>query len=117
MVAPDEIYLSSDKTSLTLHYGAEQFDCSAEFLRVSSPSAEVRGHGVGNEILQVGKKNVRILGLEPTGNYALKITFDDGHDSGLFTWDYLHHLSHNMEELWQDYLLSLQGAGASREAK
>lgn len=86
-----------------------------EFLRVHSPSAEVRGHGVGNEVLQVGKKNVSVVKVDPVGEYALKITFDDGHDSGLYTWEYLHRLGKNHDTLWQQYLQRLQQAGASRE--
>jgi DUF971 family protein len=89
---------------------------SAEMLRVLSPSAEVRGHGKGNEVLQEGKKEVRITKLEPIGNYALKIHFDDGHDSGLYDWGYLHKLAHNTEQLWQEYLDKLSLAGKSREA-
>lgn len=89
---------------------------SAEMLRVLSPSAEVRGHGVGNEVLQFGKKDVRILKLEPTGNYALKITFDDGHDSGLYNWEYLQDLCANTDQNWQAYLDKLSHAGKSREA-
>lgn len=86
-----------------------------EFLRVHSPSAEVRGHGVGQETLQVGKKEVVILEVLPVGNYAMKIVFDDGHDSGLYTWDYLYNLGKHQDELWQDYLKKLEAAGASRE--
>lgn len=89
---------------------------SAEMLRVLSPSAEVRGHGVGNEVLQFGKKDVRILKLEPVGNYALKITFDDGHDSGLFNWEYLQDLCNHTEQHWQNYLDTLSAAGKNREA-
>ena len=89
---------------------------SAEMLRVLSPSAEVRGHGKGNEVLQVGKKEVRITKLEPIGNYALKIHFDDGHDSGLYDWNYLHQLAHNSQPLWQEYLDKLNAAGQTREA-
>ena len=89
---------------------------SAEMLRVLSPSAEVRGHGVGNEVLQFGKKDVRILKLEPVGNYALKITFDDGHDSGLFNWPYLQELCEKQGAFWQAYLDKLAAAGKSREA-
>ena len=89
---------------------------SAELLRVLSPSAEVRGHGVGNEVLQFGKKDVRILKLEPVGNYALKITFDDGHDSGLFNWPYLQELCEKQDAFWQAYLDKLAAAGKSREA-
>lgn len=89
---------------------------SAELLRVLSPSAEVRGHGVGNEVLQFGKRDVRILKLEPVGNYALKITFDDGHDSGLFNWPYLQELCEKQDAFWQAYLDKLAAAGKSREA-
>ena len=86
-----------------------------EFLRVHSPSAEVRGHGVGQETLQVGKKDVEVLEVLPVGNYAMKIVFDDGHDSGLYTWDYLYNLGKYQAELWQDYLEKLEAAGGSRE--
>jgi len=86
-----------------------------EFLRVHSPSAEVRGHGVGQETLQVGKKEVGVLEVLPVGNYAMKIVFDDGHDSGLYTWEYLHDLGKRQTELWQDYLERLTAAGESRE--
>ena len=86
-----------------------------EFLRVHSPSAEVRGHGVGQETLQVGKKDVGVLEVLPVGNYAMKIVFDDGHDSGLYTWDYLYNLGKHQAELWQDYLEKLEAAGGSRE--
>jgi len=86
-----------------------------EFLRVHSPSAEVRGHGVGQETLQVGKKDVGVLEVQPVGNYAMKIVFDDGHDSGLYSWEYLHDLCKHQAELWQDYLGRLAAAGGSRE--
>lgn len=88
---------------------------SAEFLRVHSPSAEVRGHGVGQEVLQVGKRLVAIKGLEPVGRYALKIVFDDGHDSGLFDWAYLRKLGDEHDRYWQTYLDRLAAAGKSRE--
>lgn len=94
----------------------EVFQLSYEMLRVFSPSAEVRGHGVGNEILQHGKKNVTLLNIEPSGNYALKLIFDDGHDSGLYDWKYLRHLCDNKETLWQDYLNKLAAAGKTRES-
>ena len=74
----------------------------------------MRGHGVGNEVLQHGKKDVVLLNIEPAGNYALKLIFDDGHDSGLFDWKYLRHLCDNQEQLWQDYLGKLESAGFSR---
>lgn len=93
----------------------QTFRLSFELLRVWSPSAEVRGHGPGQEILQVGKKNVGITRLEPVGNYALQPHFDDGHDTGIYSWDYLHWLGTNQDQLWQEYLHRLDQAGASRE--
>lgn len=97
-------------------YGDEQFELPYEFLRVYSPSAEVRGHGTGNGVLQTGKKDVGLLRIEPAGNYALKLVFDDGHDSGLYDWAYLRHLCLNQQSLWQDYLGQLAAAGKSRES-
>lgn len=97
--------------------GAEDvFQISFELLRVYSPSAEVRGHGVGNDVLQHGKKNVVLLNIEPAGNYALKLIYDDGHDSGLYDWKYLRHLCEKQTELWQDYLARLEKANLSRES-
>jgi DUF971 family protein len=84
-------------------------------LRAFSPSAEVRGHGPGQEILQVGKKNVGIVAIDPVGNYAVKFRFSDGHDTGIYSWDYLHDLGVNQERLWAQYLARLAAAGASRE--
>lgn len=86
-----------------------------EFLRVYSPSAEVRGHGAGQEVLQTGKQGVSLLGVEPVGNYAVRLVFSDGHDSGLYTWDYLHGLLRDQEALWAQYLARLEAAGGSRE--
>lgn len=94
----------------------DSFQLSFELLRVYSPSAEVRGHGIGNEVLQHGKKNVVLLNIEPAGNYALKLIFDDGHDSGLYDWKYLRHLCDKKEILWQDYLARLEQAGLTRES-
>jgi DUF971 family protein len=87
---------------------------SCEFLRVYSPSAEVRGHGVGQEVLQVGKENVNILAIEPVGQYAIKLIFSDGHDTGLFSWDYLYDLARNYEGLWLEYIGKLDAAGVKR---
>jgi DUF971 family protein len=92
------------------------FNLPIEFLRVYSPSAEVRGHGQGQEILQVGKKEVNITKLEPVGLYAIKPFFSDGHESGLFSWEYLLWMGENQDSLWQDYLNRISAAGASREA-
>lgn len=87
-----------------------------ELLRVMSPSAEVRGHGIGQETLQTGKRDVGIVSVEPVGQYAIRPTFSDGHESGLFTWEYLHELCVNQEELWQEYLSKLAAAGLDRDA-
>jgi DUF971 family protein len=86
-----------------------------EFLRVYSPSAEVRGHGPGQEVLQVGKRDVEISSLEPSGSYAVQPTFSDGHSTGIYSWDYLYWLGKNRETLWREYLERLEQAGASRE--
>jgi DUF971 family protein len=85
-----------------------------EFLRVHSPSAEVRGHGPGQEVLQVGKREVDIRSLEPVGSYAVQPTFSDGHATGIYSWDYLQHLGENQERLWAEYLDRLKAAGAGR---
>jgi DUF971 family protein len=87
-----------------------------EFLRVHSPSAEVRGHGPGQEVLQLGKRNVGIDSIDPVGNYAIRPRFDDGHDSGLYSWDYLYELGQRQDELWQAYLDKLAASGGSRDA-
>jgi len=91
------------------------YSLPAEFLRVYSPSAEVRGHGPGQEVLQTGKKNVRIQGLEPVGNYAIRLQFDDGHNTGIYSWEYLSELCLNQPEFWEDYLGRMKKAGARRE--
>jgi len=88
-----------------------------ELLRVYSPSAEVRGHGPGQETLQTGKRDVAITTVEPVGHYAIQPTFSDGHDSGIYSWEYLYDLGHRQDELWQRYLERLAQAGASRDAK
>jgi DUF971 family protein len=87
-----------------------------ELMRIYSPSAEVQGHGPGQEVLQTGKRLVELEGLEPIGNYAIKPTFSDGHDSGLFTWEYLYFLGSEQDELWADYERRLQAAGTDRDA-
>jgi DUF971 family protein len=91
------------------------YQLPCEYLRVYSPSAEVAGHGPGQEVLQVGKKNVGISELVPVGSYAVQINFDDGHDTGLYTWENLYRLGKNQSALWQQYLDRLAAAGASRE--
>ena len=99
---------------LTYHDGA-CFELSAECLRVHSPSAEVKGHGPGQEVLQYGKQQVKLINIERAGNYALRLAFDDGHDSGIYTWDYLYDLGKNQKALWQQYLEKLRIAGKHRE--
>ncbi|WP_417786897.1 gamma-butyrobetaine hydroxylase-like domain-containing protein [Stutzerimonas xanthomarina] len=114
MRIPTAIKLRKASKTLELEYGSEQrYVLTAEFLRVHSPSAEVQGHG--NPILQTGKINVALEGIEPAGQYALKLIFSDGHDSGLYTWDYLHHLAVDHQQLWADYLDALATAGKSRD--
>ena len=111
---PTAVNLHKTSNTLGLTYGPDEvYQLPAEFLRVHSPSAEVQGHG--KPILQFGKLNVRLIKLEPAGQYALKLTFDDGHDSGLFTWDYLYQLAVRQDELWADYLAELKAAGKTRD--
>lgn len=114
---PTEITLHKKSCVLEIAFDdGSHFQLPAEFLRVYSPSAEVRGHGKGQETLQTGKRNVAILTLEPVGSYGIKPTFSDGHDSGIFSWDVLHYLGTNQPALWADYLGRLAAAGANREA-
>lgn len=111
---PTAIQLHKASKTLTLKYASgEQYDLPAELLRVHSPSAEVQGHG--KPILQFGKLGVGLTKVEPAGQYALKLTFDDGHDSGLFTWEYLLQLGQRQQALWDDYLQELKKAGKSRD--
>ena len=92
------------------------FKIPFELMRVYSPSAEVQGHGPGQEVLQTGKREVAVVELEPIGNYAVKPVFSDGHESGIFSWDYLYHLGADQDQLWADYNRRLQAAGANRDA-
>lgn len=92
------------------------FSLPFELMRVCSPSAEVRGHGPGQETLQTGQRKVEITSIEPVGNYAIKPVFSDGHDTGIFSWDYLYHLGANQDVLWEDYLRRLEAAGFTRES-
>ena len=113
---PDELRLHAGGQTLALTYpDLGEIALSAEFLRVHSPSAEVRGHGIGNEVLQTGKEAVCITGIEPVGNYAIKLIFSDGHDSGLYSWDILNEFSRNHAQLWQSYLHRLEQAGHQRK--
>jgi DUF971 family protein len=110
MITPSAIKLNKTKNNLNITFDKE-YNLSSEFLRVYSPSAEVVGHGPGQEILQVGKENVLIKDIKPTGNYAVILVFSDEHDSGIYSWDYLHHLCQNQKKLWQEYLDRLKNAG------
>lgn len=113
---PTEIKLHQKSRILELAYeSGERFELTYEFLRVFTPSAEARGHAPGQETLQVGKRDIDILGIEPVGNYAIKPVFSDGHDSGLFSWDMLHTLCTHRDELWQAYLDKLAAEGGSRD--
>ena len=113
-------------TSITVHQQSRQLEVAFsdgaafripfELMRVCSPSAEVKGHGPGQEVLQTGKREVEIVALEPVGNYAVQPTFSDGHDSGIYSWDYLYFLGAEQERLWQDYFARLQAAGVDRDA-
>jgi DUF971 family protein len=113
---PTEITLHRQSKVLELAFDdGSRYKLPFEFLRVFSPSAEVRGHGPGQEILQTGKRDVMLAGIEPVGSYALKLSFDDGHDTGLYTWNYLHELGKYQDGMWHDYLEKLAAAGASRD--
>lgn len=115
---PTEIKLHQQSRILEVAFNnGDRFEFPHEFLRVYSPSAEVRGHGPGQETLQVGKKQVEIKNIEPVGHYAVSLTFSDGHDSGIYSWDYLHDLGRHQEAYWKAYLIRLEEAGASREPK
>ncbi|NNM82051.1 MAG: DUF971 domain-containing protein [Burkholderiales bacterium] len=114
---PTEIKLHKKSKRLEISFSdGSQFSYPFEFLRVYSPSAEVRGHGPGQEVLQTGKKEVDIEDIEPVGNYALRLAFSDGHDTGIYSWDLFFDYGKRQEALWQDYLDRLQAAGAGREA-
>ena len=116
--APTEIKLHQRSRKMEIGFaGGARFELSYEFLRVHSPSAEVRGHGPGQEVLQVGKKDVHILEVEPVGTYGIQPRFSDGHASGIYSWEYLHSLGREQERLWQQYLEKLASAGASREPR
>jgi len=109
------VHSQSRVLEITFSDGA-QFRIPFELMRVYSPSAEVQGHGPGQETLQTGKRLVELTGLEPVGNYAVQPAFSDGHDSGLFTWEYLYFLGSQQERLWQDYEARLLAAGRDRDA-
>lgn len=113
---PTEIKLHQKSRMLEISFAdGKTFLLPCEFLRVYSPSAEVRGHGPGQEVLQTGKKHVEITHIEPVGSYAIQLTFSDGHDTGIYSWDLLYDYGLRQEGMWQHYLKRLEGAGASRE--
>lgn len=118
MNIPSEINIHKKSATLELVYeDGNRFSLPAEYLRVYSPSAEVQGHGPGQAVLQTGKKAVQFLDIETQGHYAIRITYSDGHDSGIYHWDYLFELGMNMEENWQLYLNDIKAAGESREPR
>src|SRR5688500_14400151 len=113
---PTEIKLHQVSQVLEITFAdGKAFRLPAEFLRVYSPSAEVRGHGPGQEVLQAGKKGVQILSVEPVGNYAVQFRFSDGHDTGIYSWDLLYDYGRRQDAMWQTYLKRLTEAGASRD--
>lgn len=115
---PREIRLHRQSAVLDIDFGGgASFSLPAEFLRVHSPSAEVQGHGPGQRTIQEGKRDVTIVDVKPQGNYAIKLVFSDGHDSGVYTWRYLHDLGTRQSSLWQTYLEELEAAGKTRESK
>ena len=113
---PTDIIVHRDRKTLEVAFDdGSRFELPFEFLRVYSPSAEVRGHGPGQETLQQGKRDVDIVDLAPVGNYAIKPFFSDGHESGLYTWEYLYQLGSQQDALWQQYLQRLEEAGMERD--
>ncbi len=113
---PTEIKLHQQSRVLDITFSdGKVFQFSCEFLRVHSPSAEVSGHGPGQEVLQTGKKTVNIRKIEPVGNYAIQLNFTDGHNTGLYSWDLLYNYGLNQDKMWQRYLQRMEEAGASRE--
>ena len=113
---PTDIKLHQQSRKLEVSFDdGSTFELPCEFLRVYSPSAEVQGHGPGEEILQVGKMDVNIERIEPVGNYAVQLFFDDKHDSGIFSWETLYNYGKNQDEMWQRYLKRMAEAGKSRE--
>jgi DUF971 family protein len=116
MPLPTELVLHQQSRCLDIAFDdGTRFSIPFELMRVCSPSAEVQGHGPGQEVLQTGKRHVNIVAVEPVGHYAIQPTFDDGHNSGLFTWDYLHRLGSQQAALWAQYEARLQAAGVTRD--
>jgi DUF971 family protein len=113
---PTGVVLHSKSRVLELQYGDESFRVPFELLRVFSPSAEVQGHGPGQETLQTGKREVSIVGIEPVGHYALQLSFSDGHNTGIYSWDILHDLATRQDDRWREYFAKLEAAGINRDA-
>lgn len=114
---PTDITLHQKSQILEISFpDGQTFRLPSEFLRVYSPSAEVRGHGPGQEVLQVGKKNVQILSVEPVGSYAVQFRFSDGHDTGIYSWDLLYDYGTRQDAMWRQYLQKLNDAAAGRES-
>jgi DUF971 family protein len=112
---PTQLKLRTVSRVLSVSFSdGSHYELPFEYLRVYSPSAEVRGHGPGQETLQIGKQKVIVTKIEPVGNYAIRLIFDDGHDTGLYTWSYLHELGRDQEKKWQNYLDRLQELGISQ---
>ena len=115
---PTEIKLHQKSRVLEITYAdGKTISLPCEFLRVHSPSAEVRGHGPGQEVLQIGKREVAIARIEPVGTYAVQLYFSDGHDTGIYSWELLYDYGAHQQEMWEHYLTRLQEAGASRDKK
>lgn len=115
--SPQNITVHSQSRVLEISFSdGTEFRIPFELMRVYSPSAEVAGHGPGQETLQTGKRDVTLTGLEPVGNYAVQPTFSDGHDTGIFAWDYLYFLGSQQDKLWADYIARLAAAGVDRDA-
>jgi len=113
---PTDIVLHQESRVLEVAFDdGARYRLPCEFLRVFSPSAEVRGHGPGQEVLQVGKRDVNVTAIEPVGTYAIKLVFSDGHDTGLYSWEYLYQLGRDHDRLWAGYLQRLAAAGGSRD--
>ncbi len=113
---PTEIAIQKTARVLELSYDEIRYQLAFEFLRVYSPSAEVRGHGPGQAVLQTGKRDVDIAAIEPVGHYAIRPVFSDGHESGIYTWELLHAFCQNQQHMWDEYLRKLQAAGHAGES-
>ncbi|MCS5591441.1 MAG: DUF971 domain-containing protein [Gammaproteobacteria bacterium] len=114
MITPSNINLNKKRNTLTISFEELNYPLSSEFLRVYSPSAEVQGHKPEDAVLQLNKENVLIQNVRPMGNYAVVLHFDDGHDTGIYSWSYLHHLAINQKQLWAEYLQKVSQRLASK---